>query len=60
MANVAVIFSGVKTKTGYKIKIMPEKVYNKHIIIVTRSGVQYHVSWMRQYHWITLDASRLG
>ena len=38
-----------------------KRVYNKHIIIkVTWSGVQYHVSWMRPYHWITLDASRLG
>ena len=54
-------FSGLKTETIYKIKIMSEKVYNKHIIKrVTWSGVQYHVSWMRPYHWITLDASRLG
>ena len=26
-------FSGFKTKTIYKIRIMSEKVYNKHIII---------------------------
>ena len=32
MANVPPTFL-VKTKTGYKIRIMSEKVYNKHIII---------------------------
>ena len=39
---------------------MSEKAYNKHIIIiVTWSGVQYHVSWISPYHEITLEASRL-
>ena len=28
------IFSGLKTKTIYKIRIMSGKVYNKHIIII--------------------------
>ena len=52
-------FFGLKTKTGFKIrKNVRKKAYNKHIIIiVTWSGVQYHVSWMRPYHWITLDAT---
>ena len=27
------LFSGLKTKTSYKIRIMSEKVYNKHFII---------------------------
>ena len=34
MANVPAFFSGLKTKTIYKIRIMSEMVYNKHIIII--------------------------
>ena len=50
-------FSGLRTKTIYKIRIMSEKVYNKHInIIVTLSGIQYHVKWISSYHRITRDA----
>ena len=37
-----------------------EPVQSIHIIIiVTWSGVLYHVEWMRAYHWITPDAKRL-
>ena len=56
------IFSGLKTDTNYiKSEKCQKKVYNKHfIIIATWSGIRYHVSWMRPYHWITLNASRLG
>ena len=45
-------FPQFKTKTGFKIrKNVRKKAYNKHIIIiVTWSGVQYHVSWMRLIH----------
>ena len=60
MANIPAIFLDESTKQFIKSKWCQKKVYNKHIIIkVTWSGVQYHVSWMRPYHWITLYASRL-
>ena len=55
-------FFGIKDQYRFENqKECLKKAYNKHIItIVTLSGVQYHVSWMRPYHWITLDAMRLG
>ena len=51
-------FFGIKDQTGFKIrKNVRKKSYNKYIfIIVTWSGVQYHISWMRLYHWMTRDA----
>ena len=42
-------------------KIAPQwNQYIHIIIIVTWSGVLYHVSWMRSYHRITRDAKRWG
>ena len=55
-------FFGIKDQNNFKIRRnVRKKAYNKHIIIiVTWFGVQYHISWMRPYNWITLDATRLG
>ena len=55
-------FFGIKDQNRFKNqKECQKKAYNKHIItIVTWSGVQHHASWMRPYHWITLDATLLG
>ena len=62
-ANVPTIFFWIKDQNNLlNQNNVRKRVYNHYIhiiIIVTSSGVQYHFSWMRWYHWITLEASRL-
>ena len=44
MASVPAFFSGLKTKTIYRIRIMSEKVYTKHVIIIYSNVIWHTVS----------------